>query len=72
MKLQEIRSTTNIKDLLPAIKYLCDNMHEMPWGTFSAYKRVLESQSEKLGISYKKLNNIAENYQVFGVLADKE
>lgn len=68
MKLNEIRNTKNLNDLKPAIRFLCDNMQKMSFGEFLAYKRTIESQCEKINISYKEINDLAEKYQIFGEL----
>lgn len=68
MTLEQIRQAKSLNDIKPAIKYLCDNMQKMTYGAFEAYKRTLESQGVKVGVSIRDLNAIAEKYQVFGEL----
>ena len=70
MTLEQFRQAQNVTELKPAIKMLCDKMQVMTWGEFNAYKRTLESQATKLGVSLKTINAIAENYQVFGQLEE--
>lgn len=66
MTLQKIREAKTFEDLKPAIKFLCDNIQKMTWGEFTAYKRTLENQAEKVGATLKDMNEYAEQYQVFG------
>ncbi len=68
MTLNEIRKVEQLEQLLPAIKFLCDNMHEMTWGEFNGYKRTIENQATKINVSLRDINNIAENYQLFNKL----
>lgn len=70
MTLEQIRQVQTLIELKPAIKVLCDKMQSMSWDEFNAYKRTLEDQATKLGISLKTINATAENYQVFGQLEE--
>lgn len=66
MTLQNIRDALTFDDLKPAVKFLAQNMQRMAYGEFIAYKRTLESQAVKVGSNVKALNELAEQYQVFG------
>lgn len=66
MTLAEIRNTTNLEELKPAIFFLADNMQKMTYGEFIAYKNTIMSQARKLNIDLKTVNKIAEDYQIFG------
>lgn len=66
LTLESIRLCKTFEELKPAVKFLCDNMESMAWGDFMAYKRTLESQTLKMGLSLTALNEYAENFKVFG------
>lgn len=65
MKLEEIR-TADLDGFKKAIIFLSDNMHEMTYGEFIAFRRTIEIKGESLGINYEKMNEMAEHYQIFG------
>jgi cytidylate kinase len=44
----------------------------LTYGEFTAHKRTIEEQAEKLGITLQQINKIAENYQVFGYEVDND
>lgn len=54
--LQYIRECKSFDDLKPAILFLCDNMQAMTWGEFVAFQRTIETQTKKLGLSLKAMN----------------
>lgn len=68
MTLKQIREKTSAEDLIPAIKFLCDNMRSMTYGEFIAYRRTLSGKLESLGVSFNDMNTMAEEYQVFGYI----
>ena len=72
MTLSEIRQCESFVQLEPAIKFLCDKMHDMPYGEFIEMKRTIGSQSLKIGLTLQIINEYAENYQIFGYQPEKK
>jgi hypothetical protein len=70
MTLEQIRNAKNFDELKTAIMFLSDNMDSMGHGIFIAYRNTLESKAKTFGITYAQLNEIAENYQFHGQVAD--
>lgn len=63
MTLQQIRDTKTAEGIWEGTRFLCENMQVMTYGEFLAYRRTLEEQARKLGVSITQLNNYAVMYQ---------
>ncbi len=68
LTVKQLRETkmTSVEDLKPFIYFLSDNMGDMLYGEFIAYKSTIEKKARELNIDLKTINKIAEDYQVFG------
>lgn len=66
MSLDQIRASENLEQLKPAIIYLAQNMENMSFGEFTAYKRTIEVKANEVGVSLAQINKIAEDYQIYG------
>lgn len=66
MTLEKIRQAKTFEDLKPAIIFLTNEMHELSWGDFNAYRNTITEKAKEFGVSFSKLNAIAEQYRIEG------
>lgn len=64
--LRTIRDAQDFEQLKPCIQFLVENMQDLSWGEFNSFRSVILETAKRLNIEYSKINQYAEQMQVYG------